>query len=223
MRKAIVLDIDGTLVDSNGVHAATWSTASAMFGYEKPAEFFRPLIGMGGDRVLPLIEPSLNEERDPGKSIAAKRGDLFRRDHLPTLRATNGAKPLVERLHALGLRCVIASSTKKADLDALLDVAGVRDLIHESTTADDADESKPAPDIVAAALRKAGVTAEEAVMIGDTPYDVESATRAGIAIVALRCGGSSDADLAGAAEIYDDPADLLAHLETSIITNEPRG
>jgi len=219
MRKAVLLDIDGTLVDSNGVHAATWSDASKMFGYEKPAAFFRPLIGMGGDRVLPLIEPSLNEESDPGKSITAKRGDLFRADHLPTLRATNGAKPLVARLHDLGLRCVIASSTKKEDLDALLDVAGVRDLIHTSTTADDANESKPAPDIVAAALRRAGVSAEEAVMIGDTPYDIESATRAGVAIVALRCGGSSDADLEGAAEIYDDPADLLAHLETSIITN----
>ena len=215
MLKAVLLDIDGTLVDSNAVHAATWSASSAMHGYERPESFFKPLIGMGGDRVLALIDPALTEDGEPGKSIAAKRGDLFRADHLPTLRATPGAKELVQRLSDLGLKCVVASSTTAKDLNALLDVAGIRHLIHESTTADDADESKPAPDIVASALKKAGVAANEAIMLGDTPYDIESAGGTGVSVIALRCGGWNDSDLAGAVAIYDDPADLLANFETS--------
>jgi HAD superfamily hydrolase (TIGR01509 family) len=215
MLKAVLLDIDGTLVDSNVVHAATWSSASALFGYDKPEEFFRPLIGMGGDRVLALIDSKLTEDGEPGKSIAAKRGEFFRADHLPTLKATPGAKELVERLHAVGLRCIVASSTNASDLDALLDVAGVRERIDVSTTADDAENSKPAPDIVHAALRRANVEAGEAIMIGDTPYDIEAAGRAGVPVIAMRSGGWSNADLRGAIEIYDDPADLLAHFADS--------
>jgi beta-phosphoglucomutase-like phosphatase (HAD superfamily) len=224
MLKAVLLDIDGTLVDSNAVHAAAWSSASAAFGFERPASFFRPLIGMGGDRVLARIDPALTDDAEPGKSIAAKRGEFFRAEHLPTLKATLGAKELVERLHDLGLQCVVASSTTASDLDDLLDVAGVRERIDASTTADDAKESKPAPDIVASALQRANVSASEAIMIGDTPYDVQAAAGAGVAIIAMRCGGWGDADLEGAIEIYDDPADLLAHFDRSAIARnaQPR-
>jgi HAD superfamily hydrolase (TIGR01509 family) len=218
MLKAVLLDIDGTLVDSNAVHAQTWSSASAEYGYKKPAAFFQPLIGMGGDRVLARIDPALTEDDEPGKSIAARHGEFFRADHLPTLQPTNGAKALVERLHAFGLRCVVASSTNASDLDDLLDVAGIRGRIDVRTTADDANESKPAPDIVSSALHRADVGPGEAIMIGDTPYDVEAARGAGLAIIGMRCGGWGDADLAGAIEVYDDPADLLAHFEGSAIT-----
>ena len=221
MIKAVLLDIDGTLVDSNAAHAATWSAASALFGYDKPASFFQPLIGMGGDRVLPLIDPALSDGEDPGKAITAERGGFFRKDHLPGLRATPGAKALVEHMHGLGLRCIIASSTNKEDLDALLDVAGIRHLIDASTTAEDAEQTKPAPDIVAAALQRAGVDAHETVMIGDTPYDIESAHGVSVPVIALRCGGWKDADLAGAAGIYDDPADLLANFDQSPLANHP--
>jgi HAD superfamily hydrolase (TIGR01509 family) len=217
MLKAVLLDIDGTLVDSNAVHAATWSSASAFFGFDKPEAFFRPLIGMGGDRVLPRIDATLRDDTEPGKSIAAKRGEFFRAEHLPTLKATRGAKELVEHLHNLGLLCVVASSTNASDLDDLLDVAGVREYIDVRTTADDANESKPAPDIVTSALKRASVTADEAIMIGDTPYDLEAAHAAGVALIAMRCGGWGDADLLGAIQIYDDPADLLAHFGDSAI------
>jgi beta-phosphoglucomutase-like phosphatase (HAD superfamily) len=127
MFNTILLDLDGTLVDSNAFHAAAWSEASRLYGYDKDEAFFRPLIGMGGDRVLRLIDPALTDTSGPGKAMAAARAKIFRSDYLPTLRPTPGAKALVERLHELGLRCVVASSTNASDLDDLLEVAGIRD------------------------------------------------------------------------------------------------
>ena len=217
MIKAVLLDIDGTLVDSNAVHAQTWSAACALFGYDKPPSFFEPLIGLGGDRVLALIDAVLTDDGDPGKAIASKRGEIFRAEYLSTLQPTPGAKALIEHLQRLGLQRVVASSTNAGDLDSLLDVVGIRHLIDERTTADDAAEAKPAPNIIAAALRFAKVTSAEAIMIGDTPYDIAAAGGAGVSTIAFRCGGWADADLGGAVAIYDDPADLLRNFDRSPI------
>ncbi|HYJ80259.1 MAG TPA: HAD family hydrolase, partial [Longimicrobiaceae bacterium] len=126
------------------------------------------------------------------------------------------ARELLERMRADGLTLVVATSASKDDLGALLKAAGVEDLIDASSTSSDAEESKPDPDIVQAALDAAGCDPGEAVMLGDTPYDIEAASRAGVGCVALRCGGWwSDEDLAGATAVYDDPADLLARYEDS--------
>ena len=170
---------------------------------------------MGGDLLLPTIDASLSSDDDPGKAMASRRGEIFKERFLPSLAPTRGARALVERIDRDGLLCVVASSSSAGELEALLDVAGIASLVDRRTTADDANTSKPAPDIVTAALRKAGVSADEALMLGDTPYDVEAATKAGVRTIALRCGGWSDERLAGAIAIYDDPADVLARYAES--------
>ena len=121
-------------------------------------------------------------------------------------------RPLLARIAGDGFRLAVASSAKKDELDRLLQIAGVDDLIdrQRQTSADEVDASKPDPDAVHAALVKLGVPPEAATMVGDTPYDVEAAARAGVPMIAFRCGGWPDADLAGARAIYDGPADLLA-------------
>jgi HAD superfamily hydrolase (TIGR01509 family) len=213
--QAVLFDIDGTLIDSNGAHALAWSRAVRDAGFDRPPRFFRPLIGMGGDRILPLISPELTADASPGADMARRRGEIFEAEYLRWLLPTPGARALVEHFFKRDVTCVIATSAQKKELDALLDIARIRPFFSAATTTEDAEASKPAPDIVFAALRKAGVAAERAVFIGDTPYDVEAGTAAGVRVVALRCGGWDDDGLRGAAEIYDDPSDLLGCLEGS--------
>ncbi|MNT06728.1 Pyrophosphatase PpaX [compost metagenome] len=135
--------------------------------------------------------------------------------YLPRVRALPGTRALLDKLEALGLKRVIATSAKSDELAGLLRAADASELESSATTSDDADESKPEPDIVEAALRRAGVGADGAIMIGDTPYDVAAARRAGVRIVAFRSGGWDDAGLSGAIAVYDDPADLLAQFDSS--------
>jgi HAD superfamily hydrolase (TIGR01509 family) len=216
MVKAILLDVDGTLIDSNDAHAQAWVDVGAESGFEIEFDRVRCMIGMGGDRVLPALT-GLSEESDEGAGLLERRGEIFRARYLPRLRAFPGVHALLERLLADGRRLVVATSASAEDLGALLEQAGVRDLIDDATNSDDADRSKPAPDIVEAALEQSGAPAGDAVMIGDTPYDVKAAGRSGVRIIALRCGGWSDDELRGAAEIYDDPVDLLTRYESSLL------
>ena len=212
----VLLDIDGTLIDSNDAHARAWVESLAAHGYVVPFQQVRPLIGMGGDKLLPELT-GLDPESGEATRIGETRGEIFRRRELPALRATPGARALLERLRSLGLDLVVATSATADEVRALLEQAGVADLIEAAASADDAERSKPDPDIVQAALRTVRRPASHSLMIGDTPYDVEASTRARVPIIALRCGGWNDAALAGAAGIYDDPADLLAHLEGSAL------
>jgi phosphoglycolate phosphatase-like HAD superfamily hydrolase len=206
--QAILLDIDGTLIDSNDAHAQAWVAVGREFGHDIRFEEVRPLIGMGGDKVLPRLT-GLEEDSAEGKRITERRGEIFRERFLPSLRPFPAVRDLLLRMRRDGLRLVAASSASRDDLDPLLEQAGIADLMQEATSSGDADASKPAPDIVQAALGKAGCGPGEAVMLGDTPYDVEAATRAGVPIIALRCGGWGDAELKGAVVVYDDPAELL--------------
>ncbi|HEX8691584.1 MAG TPA: HAD family hydrolase [Longimicrobium sp.] len=213
--KAAILDIDGTLIDTNDAHAHAWVDTCAEFGIQVPFAKVRPLIGMGGDKVLPELT-GFAEESERGKEIKERRGAVFRERYLPSCRPFPGARELLERMTGDGLQLVVATSASKDDMGALLKAAGVADLIEAKTSSSDAEESKPEPDIVQAALDSAGCAPGEAVMLGDTPYDVEASTRAGVPCVALRCGGWwKDDDLAGAVAIYDDPAELLARYDES--------
>ncbi len=211
----MLFDIDGTLIDSNGAHALAWSRAARDAGYDRPPRFFRPLIGMGSDRIVPLIAPDLTADASPGADIARRRGEIFEAEYLRWLLPTPGARALVEHFFKRDIPCVIATSAQKNELDALLDIARIKPYFTEATTSEDAENAKPAPGIIVAALQKAGVAAERAVFIGDTPYDVEAGTAAGVRVVALRCGGWDDEGLRGASEIYDDPSDLLGRLDDS--------
>lgn len=212
--KAVLLDVDGTLIDSNDAHARAWVDVGREFGFDIGFAHVRRLIGMGGDKVLPAVT-GLQEDDPLGRRIRDRRGEIFRGAYLPELKPFPRARELLERMRDDGWTLAVATSASSEDMDALLRQAGIRDLIEEKASSGDADESKPDPDIVQAALREAGARPEEAIMLGDTPYDVEASGRAGVRCVALRCGGWGDADLRGAVAVYDDPADLLARYAES--------
>lgn len=213
MIKGILFDIDGTLVLSNDQHAHAWEEAFAAYNYDVPYEDIRRLIGMGGDKLISNLQPQLNDSEGDGKLIKELRTQIFKEKYADTLKPAPGSRDLVVAAQQAGLKTVVASSAKSDELDVLLKAAEVNDLLTEATTSDDADNSKPDPDIIQAALDKIGFAPDEVGMIGDTPYDIEAASRASVPCVAVRCGGWSDKELSGAVAIYDDPADLLAHRE----------
>lgn len=207
--EAVLLDVDGTLIDSNDAHAHAWVDVGREFGFPIAFHDVRWLVGMGGDKVLPRLT-GLQEASDAGRALLERRGEIFRADYLPRLHALPGAPELLARMRADGLTLVVATSASRQDLAALLRQAGLEDLVEEAANADDAEESKPSPDIIEAALAKAGARPERALMLGDTPYDIEAAARAGVQSIAFTSGGWSRQELAGASEVYDGPAALLA-------------
>lgn len=215
--RGVILDVDGTLVLSNDAHAEAWVEAFAAFGYKISFEQVRPLIGMGGDQVIPKMVPGLTDEEGDGKAISERRKELIINSYGPKLLPTDGSRQLIQHMQQTGLQLIIASSATSQELQVLLKAACVDDLLKdtEATTSSDADASKPAPDIVEAALNKLKMEPSQVLMLGDTPYDIESATRAGVGVIALRCGGFDDTALTGAKAIYDHPADLLAHYPDS--------
>lgn len=210
----IILDVDGTLVDSNESHARAWVEAFERAGHLVPYQRIRSLIGMGGDKLIPAAS-GLSAETPEGKAIAEERGAIFRARYLPVTRPFPGARELVQSLKDRGFRLAVASSARAEELELLLGIAGVQDLVEWKTSGDDAESSKPDPDIVAVALGRLRCRSEEAAMIGDTPYDVHAARRAGVACIAVRCGGWSDEALSGAVALYDGPWSLLAQLDSS--------
>jgi HAD superfamily hydrolase (TIGR01509 family) len=215
--KGVILDVDGTLVDSNDAHIRSWLEALSRHGYNCTYEEIRRLIGMGSDNLLPT---AIDVEKDTpeGKRLSDTWSEVFERDYLPNIKAFPRTRDLLLALKARGLKLVVASSAQEDMLDKLLDIAGVKDLLEESTSADDAENSKPDPDIVEAALGKIGLGPNEVLMLGDTPYDIQAARKLGIGTIGLRCGGWDDKGLQGAVAVYDDPADLLARLDDSPLT-----
>ena len=215
----MIFDIDGTLVDSNDAHASAWLDALREFGFDDVTfERVRWMIGMGGDKILPDLT-GLGEESERGSRLLERRKHIFLEKYLPALRSFPESRELVERIRAEGMATVVASSANEQELGHLLKTARVSDLMDATTSSSDAENSKPDPDIVNAAVESSGYPAEQLVMIGDTPFDVEAARKAGVPIVALRCGGWDDRDLAGAIRIYDDPAHLLADFDMSPLAN----
>jgi HAD superfamily hydrolase (TIGR01509 family) len=219
--RGVLLDIDGTLLHSNDAHAESWVEAFAEFGKTVKFEDVRPLIGMGGDRLMPKLT-GIDSESELGEQIAARRRALFLQSYLPKLRPFPKVRELLEALRRRDLVLVIATSAGSEELEPLLRQTEVLDLIDEKTSSGDADESKPAPDIVEAAIERSGLSARELVMLGDTPYDVTASKRAGVPCIAVRSGGWNDADLAEAVAIYDDVADLLARLDESPLAGTGR-
>jgi phosphoglycolate phosphatase-like HAD superfamily hydrolase len=211
----VILDVDGTLVDSNDAHACAWVEAFADQGITVAFERVRRAIGMGGDKLMPAVA-GIEEDSPAGKRISERRGEIFKTRYMPSLRPFSRVRELVQRMVEDGLALAVASSAKEDELIPMLKIAGVHDLISTKTSSDDAESSKPDPDIVRAALKRTGAEPASAVMLGDTPYDVEAALGAGIRIVGVECGGWRKDDLRGAVEVYADPADLLARYDGSI-------
>jgi HAD superfamily hydrolase (TIGR01509 family) len=212
--EAVLLDVDGTLIDSNDAHAQAWVDAFVEAGIQADFSEVRRLIGKGGDKLLPEIA-KLDAESPQGKAISERRGDIFKKEYLPHIRPFPAVKELLTRMKQQGLVLAVASSSKADDLELLLRIFDGEKFIQAKTSSDDAENSKPDPDIIHAALQRVGCSPEKVIILGDTPYDVQASLQAGIRVIALRCGGWSDADFQGAIEIYDDPADLLNHFENS--------
>lgn len=214
--KGILLDIDGTLLDSNDAHAAAFTRAFAEHGIDIPFDHVRPLVGMGSDKLIPSLTGFEHDTRD-GKAIVERKKGIFEERYLRQLQSTPGARSLLKRFLADGLTLIVATSAGGDEMEGLLRQAGVDDLIHGATSSGDVDNSKPDPDVIGAATKKSKLKPGELLMLGDTPYDIEAAAKAGVRTIVLRCGGWwNDGALDGAIAIYDDPGDLLAHWPVSM-------
>ena len=208
--RTLLLDVDGTLIDSNGAHAKAWTQSLREHGIDVGIDAVRRLIGMGSDKILPAVA-HVSEDSDAGQAITRRRKHIFE-VLLPELQPTPGARRLLEHLREQGVELIIATSAEDREMSALLQQAGVADLVPSRTSKDDARSSKPDPDIVQAALAKSWTPLQSTALIGDTPYDIEAAERAGIDAIALRCGGYwTDRSLREALYIFDDPQALLEH------------
>jgi phosphoglycolate phosphatase-like HAD superfamily hydrolase len=213
----VLFDVDGTLVDTNDLHAAAWREAFLAFGLDKPLEEIRWQVGKGGDNLIPSLFPELDEPRR--EEIEAFRGELFKRDYLPRATPFPGVRDLFERLVADGTRIVLASSSHSEEVDYHLSLIACADLVSATTSKDDVESSKPCPDIFEAALgRVAPLGADEVAVVGDTPWDAKAAGKLGLRTVGFRSGGFPGEALteAGACELYDGPSDLLARFESSV-------
>ncbi|MCA6096082.1 HAD family hydrolase [Streptomyces sp. SCA3-4] len=212
---AAVFDVDGTLVDTNYLHAVTWWEAFHQAGHRVPMTDIHHTVGMGSDR---LVERLLGEDRDRDQddALSAAHTAVYATwfDRLPVL---DGAADLLRTLARRGWTVVLATSAQGAELAALRRAIDADDAIHDATSADDVESSKPAPDPVQQALEQAGVPPARALFVGDTVWDVRAARRAGVDCVALLSGGIGRTELqeAGAVAVYRDPAALLAGLDDS--------
>lgn len=214
--KAILFDIDGTLVDSNDFHVKAWIEAFRDAGKIFTDETIHEQIGKGTDMLVPTLMPEANEAEQ--EKLGNAHSKAFKGKYLKQVKAFPAARDLLIRVHEAGQKIVLASSASKEELDHYLDLLDARDIVAETTSANDVENTKPAPDIFATALKKiAPLSAEEVMVIGDTPYDVEAAEKCGIAAIALRSGNFTDEVLlkAGAVTLYDDAAALLEGYDSS--------
>jgi HAD superfamily hydrolase (TIGR01549 family) len=222
MPQAAIFDVDGTLVDSVDLHASAWLEALTRFGHNVTFEQARRQIGKGGDQFVPSFL-SEAEQKEHGAEMEEWRGKLFKSKYLPLVRPFSAVPELLGRVREAGLRIAVASSAKKSELEVYLEIAGVKDVVNVATSSEDAEQSKPAPDIFQVALKKLGIAGPDAVAIGDTPYDAEAAGKAGIPTIGLLCGGFTEAELrkAGCVAVYPGPGALLACFGASPLAPHP--
>ncbi len=208
----VLLDVDGTLIDSTWLHTVAWARALRRLGHDVPMHRIHPLIGMGGDRLVPeLVGHDLDGAGDAHQEAYESLA--------PDLRPLPGARDLVHAIHHAGARPVLATSSRPETLAPARELLDVDEWLGDVTDSGDVEESKPSPDIFATALERAGVPAERAVAVGDTGWDVRSARAAGIPVIGVLTGGWRGPELVaeGAAEVYEDAASLAEDLALSII------
>ena len=206
--RAVLLDVDGTLIDANYHHAIAWYRAFRGHGIVLPVWRIHRHVGMGGDQLIPALAGDDADE----DALSDARSDEYQRliDEVSPL---EGARDLIADLKQRGHPTFLASSAPQNELDHYLDVLDARELVDGWTTDDDVESTKPEPDLVRAALEKADT--DDAVMVGDTPWDIEAARKAGLATVTVITGGFSEQELrdAGAAAVYDSLTELRGHLD----------
>lgn len=205
--KALLVDLDGTLVDSNGFHVEAWFEAFRKHGHNVTRSAIRQQVGKGGDLLVPTLTPRACKALH--KQISDVHDEIFKTKYLHRVRPFPGAASLLAEAHRRGQRVILASSASQEEVDSYIELLNVAKVVHATTSIDDVTASKPAPDIFRSALEKAGVGSSEAIVIGDTPYDIKAAHSSGIASIALRSGGFQDDELSGAV-LYENTAALLA-------------
>ncbi|MFC6645302.1 HAD family hydrolase [Granulicella cerasi] len=218
MVEALLCDIDGTLVESNWLHAQAWQVAFAEMGIDLELEDVRRQIGKGGDELIPVFVPWW-KRKHVEESLKAYRSFVFRQDYLPQVRPFPLVREFVQRVQAADIRFALATSANRQEIDDYRKIANIDDLVEEQTSADDASKAKPHPDIFSATVHRLKLQAKHCIALGDTPYDAEAAGLAGVRTIGLTTGGWSKQELmdAGCVEVYDGIADLLEHFEESAL------
>ncbi len=214
--KAILFDIDGTLIDSNDMHVMAWEEAFAGIGRTFERSIIHGQIGKGADMLIPTLLPQLDE--DAQKALAEDQGRIFKERYLQKARPFPQAHQLLAHVHQQGQKIVLATSSSQEQLEHYLDLLDARELVTATTSSGDVQNTKPAPDIFSTALSKLpGLEPADVLAFGDTPYDVEAAAKCGVKTVAVRSGGFPDDVLrkAGAVAIYDDVSAILADYDIS--------
>ena len=214
--RGVIFDVDGTLIDSVDIHATAWVDAFAEFGHEVRFEDVRRQIGKGGDQLMPVFL-SKEEISHFGQRLEERRGTLLKDRYLHQIQPFPAVRALFQRVIADGKAIALASSAKEAELEQYKKIANIVDLVDVETSSDDAKKSKPYPDIFCAALSRLALAGQQAIAVGDTPYDAEAAAKAGLRTIGMLCGGWSKEELMGAGcmVVFRDPADLLARYEES--------
>ncbi|MDQ1743029.1 MAG: hypothetical protein QOE23_1368 [Pseudonocardiales bacterium] len=219
VRRGVLFDIDGTLVDTSYLHTVSWWQAFRKESLDIPMARIHRAIGMGGDQLVHEVSDGAADDRT--EELTASHDALYSA-YWPALRLLPGARELVRHCHSTGLVTVLASSASSAELDVLTRVLDLDDVIDAATGSADAESSKPAPDIVLVALDKGGLQPENAVFVGDAVWDVHACAKAGLRCVGLESGGTSAAELreAGAVATYRDAGDLLARFAGSPLDHD---
>ncbi len=216
--KAVIFDVDGTLIDSVDLHAKAWQDSFAHFGVTVSFAAVRSQIGKGGDELVPtfLNKKQINEF---GDELMEWRGEHFKNTYMSSVKPFHDSNHLLQRVKKSGKLTAVGSSAKKDELEYYLQLLNAKGLFDIVTSADDVDKSKPNPDIFAVALTKLQTSTSEAIVIGDTPYDAEAAKRIGLPTVGFLSGGFSKESLsvAGAIKIYKGPTELLEKYDDSPI------
>lgn len=210
--QALLLDIDGTLVDSNDKHTDCWVEAFAHFGTEVDRQTVRGQIGKGGDLLVPDLL-NARQMRRFGEELKKYRGELWTRRYIDSVQPFPGAREALEELHGRGLKLAFASSSNPNEVEYYVSLLGAEDMLEGSTSKGDAQFSKPSPEIFQAALERVGTKQENTLVAGDTPYDVLASHRAGLAVAALLCGGFERELLAKAEFLFDDIPSMVKELD----------
>lgn len=216
MIRAVIFDVDGTLVDSNELHVDAWDEVFRQFGKEFPRAKLHQHVGKGGDKYVPEFLTEA-EMRSIGAEAEQLHGEIFKRKYIERVRPFPKARELLQRIREDGKRVVLASSASGSEIEHYIATAEFGDLIDAFTTKTDVSNSKPSPDVFRRALNLVHAQPSEAIVVGDSPFDILAAKKIDLASVALLCGGFSEDELRaeGAIAIFKDPADLLEHYARS--------
>jgi HAD superfamily hydrolase (TIGR01509 family) len=218
-KAGVLFDVDGTLIDTTFLHAVCWAEALRQHGHTVSMAHLHHGIGMSSDK---LLSHALGDDRDHDADDALVDAHLtLYKEWWGRLSPLSGAADLLRACRKRGLDVVLASSASEQELSALTSALDADDAVVATTSSSDADAGKPEPDILQAALEQSGLAADRVVFVGDAVWDGYAAQRAGVTFLGLTCGGTPAAELrrAGAVEVWDDPADLLDHLDSSAIAS----